>query len=94
MLSPMFQFQTGSIKRLYKNRFSIIPNPTRPCQLHSLNLCFSGCFAVDRRSRKFYRGLTAVDSPWVDRCFCRKIAEIMPTGKRLLIGLTANEIDA
>ena len=86
-IEGLFPFQTGSIKRLYENCFSIIPNPTRPCQLHSLNLCFSGCFAVDHRSRKFYRGLTTVDSAWVDRRFCRKMAEMMPTEKRHLMGV-------
>ena len=83
----MFPFQTGSIRRLAENCLSIIPNPYRLCQLKCLCSRFSCRFAVDRRSRKFHRGLTAVESTWLDHRFCRKMAGIMRAEQRHLTGV-------
>ena len=54
-----FQFQTGSIKRLYENHNHMIRDPYGTCQVGFYMYHFRDRFAVDQQSRKFSGGSTA-----------------------------------
>ena len=85
LLSFLFQFQIGSIKRLSKSHKLIIHPPDGTCQLIFSRIDFSCRFAVNRQSCKIAERLTALDETWAGSAFCVKLGCMRASPKDLFI---------